>query len=78
MKRVAFLAALGAATLALALALVAIRGDDEGAEAAPSAQAATVQVTLQQYSVTANPSSAPAGDVDFVASNVGTHRTTSW
>ena len=71
MKRAVFLAALSATTLGLALAFVAIRGDDEGAEAAPSAQAATVQVTLQEYSVMANPSSAPAGGVDFVASNNG-------
>ena len=71
MKRVVFLAALAATTLGLALALVAIRGDGDGAQAAPSAQAATVQVTLQQYSVTANPSSAPAGDIEFVASNNG-------
>ena len=71
MKPVAFLAALGAATLSLAFVLVALRGEDDGAQAAPPAQAATVQVTLQEFSVTANPSSAPAGDVDFVASNAG-------
>jgi uncharacterized cupredoxin-like copper-binding protein len=71
MKRVAFLAALGAATLSLAFALVALRGERDGAQAAPPAQAATVQVTLQQFSVAANPSSAPAGDVDFMASNAG-------
>jgi len=71
MKRVAFVAVLGAATLALAVALVALRGEGDGAQAAPLAQATTVQVQLQQFSVTANPDSAPAGDVDFVASNIG-------
>ena len=71
MKRVAFLAALGAATLTLTFVLVALRGEGGGAQAAPPAQATTVQVTVQQFSVTANPSSAPAGDVDFVASNAG-------
>ena len=70
MKRVTFLAVLGAAALTLAV-LVAFRGGGDGAKAAPSAQATTVQVTLQQYSVTANPSSAPAGGIDFVASNAG-------
>jgi uncharacterized cupredoxin-like copper-binding protein len=71
MKRVAFLAALGAATLSLALVLAALRGEGDEAGAAPPAQAATIQVTLQQFSVAANPSSASAGDVDFVASNAG-------
>ena len=72
MKRVAFLAVLGVATLALAVFLVALRGEGRGVQAAPAAQATTVQVTLQQFSVAASPSSAPAGDVDFVASNTGT------
>jgi len=72
MKRIAFLSALGATALALALAfaLVALHGGGDGVQAAPAA-ATTVQVTLQEFSVTANPSSAPAGDVDFVASNNG-------
>ena len=71
MKRVAILATLGTTALALVFALVALRGESDEARAAPAPQATTVQVTLQQYSVTANPSSAPTGDVDFVASNNG-------
>ena len=71
MKRVAFLAVLGTTALALVFALVALSGEGDGAQAAPPAQATTVQVTLQQFSVAANPSSVPAGDVDFVASNAG-------
>jgi len=70
MRRVAFPAVLGAATLALAVLLAALHGDGSGAQAAPAA-ATTVQVQLQQYSVTADPTSAAAGDVDFVASNTG-------
>ena len=71
MKRVVVVAVLGAVTLALAAALVALRGEGDGAQAAPAQQATTVQVTLQQFSVAANPSSAPVGPIDFVASNAG-------
>ena len=71
MKRLASVAVVAGATLALAVVLVALGGEGDGAQAAPAAQATTVQVTVQQFSVTANPSSAPAGAVDFVASNTG-------
>jgi len=64
--------ALGTSVLALAFALIAVRGDSHEAQAAPAA-ATTVQVTLHDNSVTADPSSVPAGDVEFVASNAGTH-----
>ena len=72
MKRTVSVTALGALALAVALALIALRGDGREAQAAPAA-ATTVQVTLHDNSVTADPSSVPAGDVQFVVSNAGTH-----
>ena len=69
MKRVTFVAVLGA--VALALALIGLGGEGREAQAAPAA-ATTVQVELKEFSITANPASVPAGDVQFVASNTGT------
>jgi len=71
MKRVVSLAALGMMTLGVAVALVALRGDQNEAQAAPAA-ATTVEGTIHDNSLTAVPSSVPAGDVQFVVSNAGT------
>jgi uncharacterized cupredoxin-like copper-binding protein len=70
MKRMTLLAVVGAA-LAVAFAVVAFRGDGGAAEAAPSAQTTTIQVTIGNNSMTATPSSAPAGEINFVVSNAG-------
>ena len=70
MKRMTLLAVVGAA-LAVAFAVVTFQGDGGEAQAAPSAQATTVQVTIQNNGMTASPSSAPAGEINFVVSNAG-------
>ena len=72
MKRLVLASTLGAAALAVTLALVSLGGAVRQAQAAPAA-ATTVEVTIHDNSLTAVPSSAPAGDVQFVVSNAGTH-----
>jgi len=58
------------ATLALAIASTACGGDDDG-EDVGGAAGGTVQVTLQEFAIAANPTSVGAGEVTFEAENVG-------
>ena len=55
------------ATLALAIASTACGGDDDGEGAGDG----TVQVTLQEWAIAANPTSVGAGEVTFEAENIG-------
>ncbi len=71
MKGIALFAVLGAATAAIAFAVVAVQGEDGRAQAAAPAQATTVQATMRDDGITATPSSAPAGEISFVVSNAG-------
>jgi uncharacterized cupredoxin-like copper-binding protein len=62
------------AMLALAIAATACGGDDDGEDAGDgggSAAVGTVQVTLQEFAIAANPTSVGAGEVTFEAENVG-------